>query len=138
MKTILLVILFFVFCSVGFALDTKMVCLKGICIRAELAASDRDREKGLMSRSGMQYDRGMLFIFKEDGRHTFWMKNMEFPLDIIWINRDKIIVDIRTSVFPCHGPCERLIPAVSARYVLEVNAGLVQKQGIKIGEKVDF
>jgi len=63
---------------------------------------------------------------------------MNFALDIIWIDADKKIVDIRENNQPCKESCQSLIPAGQAKYVLEVNAGFIKKNKIKIGEQLNF
>ena len=91
-----------------------------------------------MFREHLDKESALLFVFKEGGFYGFWMKNMRFPLDIIWISGDNKIVDIKTNVPPCASSCESLIPAAKARYVLEVNSGYVNKHNIKIGERIYF
>jgi uncharacterized membrane protein (UPF0127 family) len=116
----------------------KKICIKNICIKAEIVDSAAARERGLMFRKGLKKDQGMFFIFKEQEIHAFWMKNMRFPLDIIWIDTDKRIVDIKENVPPCRQACGNVIPLAEARYVLEVNAGFIKRNVIKIGDKLDF
>ena len=91
-----------------------------------------------MFREHLDKESALLFVFKEGGFYGFWMKNMRFPLDIIWVSDDKRIVDIKTNTPPCLSVCESLIPAVKARYVLEVNSGFVNKHNIKIGDRIYF
>src|SRR3989338_8541055 len=92
----------------------KHVCLKDICIEAEIADTDSKRQMGLMFRESLSDNQGMFFIFENEARHGFWMKNMQFPLDILWIDKDKKIADIRTNVQPCKDYCESLIPQTKA------------------------
>jgi len=80
----------------------------------------------------------MLFIFEKESLHSFWMKNMRFPLDIIWIDKDKKIVDIYKFALPCKDICKTITPSLKAKFVLEVNAGFVEKNNLKIGERLDF
>ncbi len=111
---------------------------KNLSIQVELADTPQKHALGLMFRKELLGNSGMLFLFKEEGKYSFWMKNMNFPLDIIWIDKDKKIVDIRKNVPVCRDSCESLIPLVKARYVLEVNAGFVDKYQIKLGDEVNF
>jgi len=79
---------------------------------------------------------GMLFVFPISDRQGIWMKDMQFPIDIIWINEGKI-VDIAPNIKPTLiDPLPIYLPRVDARLVLEVNAGLSQKSGWKIGDSV--
>lgn len=133
------VALSFIFCSLCFAKDViKEVCFQDVCIQAEIADTENKRKRGLMFREILSENQGMLFIFEQDDRYNIWMKNMQFALDIIWIGKDKRIVDIRTNVPPCKETCEGLIPQEKAQYVLEVNAGFTQENKIRIGDRVDF
>ena len=116
----------------------KKVCIKDVCIRAELATTDKARRRGLMFRKSMAEDKGMLFIFEQEFLAGFWMKNVRFPLDIIWIDSQKKIVDIYEYALPCKDVCKTISPKANALFVLEVNAGFVKKQGIKIGDSLIF
>ena len=118
--------------------DIATVCIKDTCIQAEVVSAFAEREKGLMFRESLAVDRGMLFIFEEEGLYSFWMKNMRFPLDIIWLDLNKKIVDIKENVPPCGESCEILNPGNKAKYVLEVNAGFAGRNKIKVGESVEF
>jgi len=91
-----------------------------------------------MYRKELAKNKGMLFVFEKEVLPGFWMKNMEFPLDIIWINQDKRIIGINTNVFPCRDSCESIVPPDRIKYALEVNAGFVEKNQIKAGDRVDF
>jgi uncharacterized membrane protein (UPF0127 family) len=80
----------------------------------------------------------MLFIINEEGIYPFWMKNTLIPLDIIWINKDKEVVFIKKDFQPCTEICESITPDKKAKYVLEINGSLADKNNIKVGDKVDF
>lgn len=117
---------------------SRKICIRNICLEAEVADSEPLRMRGLMMRESLPEGRGMLFILDEEGLYSFWMKNMNFALDIIWIDALKKIVDIDENVQPCIGYCHPLVPVSPAKYVLEVNPGFAKKNGIKIGDKVRF
>ena len=109
------------------------------CFNVELAKTPEELSRGLMYLSSLDVDSGMLFIFKNEGKHPFWMKNTLIPLDIIWISKDKGIIHISKNTPPCStGPCQSYSPENEALYVLEVNAGLSDKYGFKEGDKVEF
>jgi uncharacterized protein len=116
----------------------QKVCIRGACITAEVAATDTKRQKGLMFRRGLAADKGMLFIFEKEGKYSFWMKNVRFSLDIIWVSADKKIVDIHENVSPCKEVCANLTPRGPARFVLEVKAGFAKAKGLEIGDSVEF
>ena len=96
--------------------------------------------RGLMFREKMDADKGMLFIFEKEGEYPFWMKNTLIPLDIIWINEDKEVVFISENAQPCNEEysCSSINPGNNAKYVLEINGGISEKIGLKIGDKANF
>lgn len=116
----------------------QQVCVKDSCVQVEIADTDAKREAGLMYRESLPENKGMLFIFDYEAPHGFWMKNTYFPLDIIWIDKDKRIVDIKANASLCKEICENFFPRDKALYVLEVNAGFAERHKIKIGDKVSF
>jgi len=128
--------LFFVTYSFAEA-KVKQICFKGnLCIEAEIADSLKEREKGLMFRDSLSDNKGMLFIFEQAGVHSFWMKNMRFPIDIIWMDEAGEVVYLSENVLPCGEKCEVLRPQLNVKQVLEVKAGFVKKHGIRLKNKV--
>jgi len=120
-------------------LKINKVCINNNCFYVELAETQEERSRGLMYRETLDKDKGMLFIFDEEKEHSFWMKNTLIPLDIIWINKDKEVVDIKKNVQPCvEEKCEIFKPSNKAKYVLELNAGQSDKTNIKIGDRFNF
>lgn len=108
-------------------------------VTAELAVTDEERQLGLMHRQEILADQGMLFIFKEEGTYSFWMKNMKFSLDILWLDRGKRIVHIERNVPPCERePCPSYPPRLPAMYVLELKAGSVDEHQLKLFDRIDF
>lgn len=101
-------------------------------ISVELALSEYEKDLGLGHRTHINEDEGMLFVFKKDDYHGIWMKNMTFPIDIAWLDRNFKIIDIESDVSPSTYP-NSFRPDVPARYVLEVNAGFFKKYGITPG-----
>lgn len=81
----------------------------------------------------------MLFVFSSATKHSFWMKDTLIPLDMIWMDYAHRVVDMRTQVPPCTSdPCPVYTPSANALYVLEINSGLSDTIGLKIGDEVDF
>jgi uncharacterized membrane protein (UPF0127 family) len=108
-------------------------------LRIERAEALAQQAKGLMYRESLDENSGMLFIFTSEAKRTFWMKNTLIPLDLIFINGDKKIVEIKENFEPCREDnCPSYASVAKAQYVLEVNAGFVQKNQIQIGEEVVF
>ena len=120
-------------------LDRPQACINEICFNIELAKTQAERQQGLMHRQSLDENSGMLFIFDNEDIHSFWMKNTLIHLDIIWIDKENKIVHIEHSVPPCIAdPCSSYTPKEKAIYVLEINAGLIEKYGFKEGDKVRF
>lgn len=106
---------------------------------AELALTDEERQLGLMIREKINSDQGMLFVFEEEDILSFWMKNMNFPLDILWLNQEKRIVHMECHVPPCKEPnCPSYSSPIPAKYVLELKAGSVERNQLKLYDKLDF
>jgi uncharacterized membrane protein (UPF0127 family) len=109
-------------------------------VDSELADTILKKTKGLMFRRSLPHGKGMLFAFDRETHHPFWMFGMRFPIDMIWIDRKKQVVDVTEDARPCLCPlfCKVYRPRKKARYVLEVNVGFVEKNRVKIGDKVRF
>lgn len=114
--------------------DATILMPKG-ALQVEVANTRASRELGLSGRESMGDDEGILFVFEAPGKYGFWMKDMNFPLDIVWINQNGVVVDIERKLSPDTYP-QTFINEVDASYVLEVNAGLAEKFGLYIGSKV--
>ena len=108
----------------------------------EVVATPQSRAKGLMNREKLGENSGMLFVFDGTSIYPFWMKNTLIPLDMIWLNSNKQIVHIKENAQACSSTigaiCNSIVPLKPALYVIELNAGDVQKLGLKIGDKIDF
>ncbi|MGC8479710.1 MAG: DUF192 domain-containing protein [Candidatus Micrarchaeia archaeon] len=95
---------------------------------------------GLMHRSSLKENEGMLFIFNRETKMGIWMLNMKFNIDILWINSKKLIIDFKEDAKPCNSlfSCKTMYPKESSKYVLELNSGYIKKEGINIGDKIIF
>lgn len=102
-----------------------------------IANTPTTRSQGLAVLKLLQENQGMLFIFDEPGVYPFWMKNMHFSIDILWLNEQKEIVYIHESAQPEDYPTS-YNPQTDALYVLEVVDGFVQKHGIEIGDRIQW
>lgn len=116
--------------------DTTVLMPKG-ALTAEVVNTKSARALGLSGRTKMADNEGMLFIFDAPGKYGFWMKDMTFPLDIIWINQNGVVVAIERELTPETYP-KTYINGADASYVLEINAGLSEKFGLYLGSKVNF
>lgn len=102
-----------------------------------VADTDTEREKGLSGTPRLGRNEGMLFKFDKVGQYCFWMKDMNYPLDIIWVGEDKKIV-IRYKNLPPDSYPRSFCSAEPAKYVIEVPAGTVDRLHLKIGDQVSF
>ncbi len=115
-------------------MKTGKICFGENCFEVEIAETIFEKAKGLSDRKSLDENRGMLFTFRFMSHHIFWMKNTLIPLDIIWLDKNYKVVDIRENNKPCKGfLCPPIIPRKLAKYVLEINGGLCQKLDITIG-----
>jgi len=120
-------------------------CFKDSCFEVELAVSFEEKKTGLMFRDSLEAGKGMLFVFDKEDIRSFWMKNTLIPLDIIWIDDKSEVVYISSNAQPClpaqadkEGNCPGISSDKNAKYVLEINGGIAEKIGVKIGDKVDL
>ena len=104
-------------------------------INANVAQTNEERIRGLSGRLILSKSSGLFFIFNTTDYHGIWMKEMLFPIDIIWIDESYRIVDIKENVDPSSYP-KVFTPQTKARYVLEVNAGFVKTHGVKVGDYI--
>ncbi len=103
----------------------------------QVANTEALKEKGLSGQKSLGVDGGMLFVLDTPGTYTFWMKDMLFPLDIIWFDQNKKVVHIEQNLPPSTYP-QSFGGEVISQYVLEVSAGTVGLSGINIGDSFSF
>jgi uncharacterized membrane protein (UPF0127 family) len=109
--------------------------LKGQRFQIEVADTEAARERGLMFRDSMPADHGMLFLFERPAEQSFWMKNTHIPLDILYFDQNYKLVSVQQRVPPCRSdPCAVYPSMGMAQYVLELNAGVADKLGVKPGD----
>lgn len=113
----------------------KYISMAKVKIPVYLADNEEERIKGLGGLASIPRDYGMLFIFDASDYISIWMKDMLFPIDIMWIDENNIIVHIEKNISPDTYP-KIFTPPFKARYVLELNAGMSDYYDLKIGEKV--
>ncbi len=135
-RALFIFLLFFVGCQT--AVQTPSVTINNHLFVVEIAQTPEQQEQGLMYRTSLEKDHGMLFIFQEEDQWAFWMKDTKIPLDMIFINKTMTIVDIIQAA-PCtQDPCPNYIPQEKALYVLEINQGAAEQNHIKIGDSIDI
>ena len=129
-----LAVLFFFFNS---SKEIKSICINEKCFSVEIADENSERISGLSNRYSLNLNSGMLFIFKEETNPNFWMKEMKFPIDIIWIDENMKISGINKNLQPCIKDfCPTFKPKEKIKYVLEINSRLSENFGFEIGDKV--
>ncbi|PCI18808.1 hypothetical protein COB64_04640 [Candidatus Wolfebacteria bacterium] len=116
---------------------TNNIEINGQKFDLTLAISPQDAARGLSGTTSLPINEGMLFVFKVPGTHGFWMKDMNFAIDIIWISGDNKIVHIQHDATPESFP-EVFEPNDPAVYVLEINSGLSREHGFEIGTNITF
>jgi uncharacterized protein len=119
-------------------LPTGKITIDGHIFTVEVAKQQLEQEIGLSNRNDLPQDRGMLFVFEKPGYYNFWMKDMRFPLDIIFIQGDKVVSiaeNVPTPKPEINNPPLIQSAALSDR-VLEINAGLSEKYNIKKNDQV--
>jgi uncharacterized membrane protein (UPF0127 family) len=111
----------------------------GKVLQSEVMVRDEDRAMGLMFRPSLPADRGMLFVFEQPAFHGIWMKNCKFPIDIVWLDEGRKVVHVAARVPPCKAdPCPVYQPMRRASYVVEVNAGLADRERVVRGAVLEF
>ncbi len=112
-----------------------VVTIDGQKIDAAIADTSALQELGLGNRDGLPQGEGMLFIFTVDKEYAFWMKDMHFSIDMVWISAAGNIIYMAQDVSPATYP-ENFVPTSPARYVLELPADYAAQHGFKIGDSV--
>ena len=115
----------------------KVTINPGLTVYAEVVDTPDERAIGLSEHTSLDENEAMLFIFKESGKHGFWMKDMDFAIDIIWLNKEKEIVHIKENADPANFP-ESYAPDEDAQYVLELVSGLAASEGIEEGQVMEW
>ncbi len=106
-------------------------------VGVEIADTDVERQTGLMGRSALAEDAGMLFVFEGEQTLSFWMKNTLIPLSIAYIDAQGRIVDIQ-DMQPLDDTPPHFVSAEPARYALEVNQGFFEERGVTVGDTVEL
>ncbi len=133
-----LIFLFLVLVVLNGCSNKPFVQIGDAKIFVEIADDQDEQAQGLMFRKELCENCGMLFVFPASQQYSFWMKNTLIPLDMIFIDETRTVVDV-LSAEPCaEDPCPPYTPRKEARYVLEVNAGVAELSGIDAGRVADF
>ncbi len=118
--------------------SSRQVLINDAKIKVEIADTQDKRSKGLGGREAIASDEGMLFVFDRTDRYPFWMKNLSFALDFIWINGEKIVEVTENVPPPASGTPDSALTIFSSTTVvdkvLEVGAGTIKRLNIKVGD----
>jgi YVTN family beta-propeller protein len=105
-------------------------------VYVDIANHPWEHARGLMFKKNLERNNGMLFVYEDDKTRSFWMKNTSIPLDMLFVNSNLTIVDIKENMQPCMeaDSCPSYISKQPARFVLELNAGFVQNKTVNVGD----
>lgn len=123
--------------SDDFVQTLPAIKIRGASIEVELAKTPEEQAQGLSGKTSLPENQGMLFLYDKPGLYSFWMKDMNFPIDIIWVDENYRIADITKNLSPDTFP-QSFQPSKPAQYVLEVNTGFADRNNIRVGDTVDF
>lgn len=104
-------------------------------IRAEIVDTEASRQKGLSGREGLASSTGLFFVFDVDNVWGIWMKDMKFAIDVVWFDKNGTIVGLKSDMTPKSYP-NVFLPEKEARFILEMEAGMIKKTKIKMGDQV--
>ncbi len=130
----------FAFCFLYEQDSQKMIEVNHYKLTVDISKNYEELGKGLSGRKSLQENEGMLFVFPEEGFRAFWMVDMNFPLDIIWMNKNCKVVYIAKNLPPCEDrrTCPLVRPYKSSQYVLETVAGFTEKHQVYVGESLNI
>lgn len=117
--------------------QTPVLHVAGARISLDVVDTPAARQQGLSGRGGLADNSGMLFVFNENSADCFWMKDMQFSIDILWLNEAKQVLYSVQNVDPASYP-HSFCPPEPARYVIELPAGRAGSLGIRDGQTLDF
>lgn len=116
------------------------ITINNVNLQADVALSSEEQTKGLSIKDSLKSNEGMIFPYESPQTLSFWMKDMKFPIDIIWIDSDKTIIHIENNLQPCSSEvlCPTYKPNDDSMYVLETVGGFAEKYDIVRGTRVGF
>lgn len=128
---LLLILLTFIFSR-----KSTKVTVEGQTFSVKVAKTDKEKQIGLSDTKKLDKNKGMLFVFDNPDYYAFWMKNMKFPIDIIYINGDKVTYVVHDAPAPTDSNLPIYQPNEKSDKVLEINSGLSKTYDIKAGSPV--
>jgi len=123
-------------------LPKARVIAGGQVFRVDVAELPEDQARGLGGRKALRPDEGMVFVYRERQQPGFWMRGMLIPIDILWIDTDRIVYIVHRAPPPKPGTPDAELPVYTppapANLVLEIAAGRARQLGLKVGDTVEF
>ena len=136
-SVLVLVALVASYVSANFQPTTEVRIGSGV-FHTRLAETESARQLGLSGVKHLAANGGLLMVFDTNDKWGIWMKDMNIPIDIIWLNSDKKVIYIVTDASPDLGTAKVFTPKSPAKYVLEVPAGMAKKSGVKVNDTATF
>ncbi len=121
-----------------------IIKIDDITLQVQIADTKPLQTRGLMFQEKLPYDQGMLFVFEDEGVRSMWMLNMQFALDLLWIDANGNVLHIEKDTQPCKSALETMTCTFTngndeaAKYVLEVTSGFVDKYNITEDSKLEI
>lgn len=122
------------------ASSITQTCFENNCLSVEIAQTSKEKTTGLMNHTKLQQDRAMLFVYDKPRQIGIWMKNMDFPIDILWLDENLDIVHFVKNAPPCQPDqqCQSYVNQIPAQYVLELSPGLIEQFSLELGQTAEF
>jgi uncharacterized membrane protein (UPF0127 family) len=124
-------------CYVDNKLQKTSLRVNGAEFATEIATQAHEQSKGLSDRDCLEDNRAMLFTYMEPGDYCYWMKNMRFAIDMVWLDQEKRVINIAAEVTPESYP-QPYCPERPAMYVIEVSAGVAETNNWTVGTQFNF
>lgn len=124
--------------------DQQTMRLHGHTYRITVLRTEDELHKGLSGTDSLQTDHAIVFVFPREEKWSIWMKDMNYPIDILWLDGDKNVVyaekDAQPSTYDKDDPnnSKQFVPDKAARYVIEMASGTIERTGITIGDSVEL
>ena len=115
------------------SIQKQLTFTSGATIQLEIAETVEQQELGLSGRTSLKEGQGLWFPLAEENEQGMWMKDMLFPIDVFWFDKNMVVVDIKKDISPSTYP-EIFYPVSDSLYVLEISAGAAEKMKIKVGD----
>jgi uncharacterized membrane protein (UPF0127 family) len=116
------------------------VTVKGFELNADVPVTNELTAKGLAVKNQLKENEAMLFVFEDPAKYPFWMKDMKFPIDIIWLDSNGKVTHIEQNLRPCVSDfiCPNYTPEIDSQYVLETVTGFTQRHNISLGNNIEL